>query len=277
MAQAPITGTFNTSDACEIGYTLYPCANPNAPRIALIHSLALDRSFWARVVAEIGDRAHCLTYDCRGHGKSGRQAITYTPELFARDLAELMDHVQWPAATVAGCSMGGCVAQAFATRYPQRTLGACFIDTTAWYGPEAPKQWRERAATAATKGFGALEQFQRSRWFGEAFTAAHRDKVDALIDVFLANDAACYRSTCEMLGDADLRPLLSSIKAPTAVVVGEEDYAAPVSMAEALHAAIPHSTLTVLRGARHLAPVEQPAEISAIILELTRGVKERSQ
>jgi 3-oxoadipate enol-lactonase len=272
-----INATFTTSDKCEIGYTLYPCANRDAPRVALVHSLALDRTFWKRVIAEIGDRAHCLAYDCRGHGKSGRQATTYTPELFARDLAELMDHVQWPAAVVAGCSMGGCVAQAFAARYPQRTLGACFIDTTAWYGAEAPKQWRERAAAAATKGFGALEQFQRSRWFGEAFSNAHRGVVDELIRIFLANDAACYKSTCEMLGDADLRPLLPLIKAPTAVVVGEEDYAAPVSMAEALHAAIPQSTLTVLRGARHLAPVERPAEIGAIILELAAKAGDRVQ
>jgi len=263
-----ISANFETSDGCAIGYTLQRSANSNAPRVALIHSLALDRTFWNGVVAEIGERAHCLAYDCRGHGKSGKHAVTYTPDLFARDLAELMDHVQWPAAVVAGCSMGGCVAQAFAARYPRRTRGACFIDTTAWYGPEAPAKWRERGATAANKGFGALEQFQRSRWFGEAFSSAHRDTVDALINIFLANDAACYQSTCEMLGDADLRPLLPSIKAPTAVVVGEEDYAAPVSMAEALHAAIPHSTLTVLRGARHLAPVERPAEIAAIILEL---------
>src|SRR5208337_2839581 len=105
--------------------------------------------------------------------------------------------------------------------------------------------WRERAAAAATKGFGALEQFQRSRWFGEAFSNANRDIVDELIKIFLANDPACYQSTCEMLGDADLRPLAPLIKAPTAVMVGEEDYAAPVSMAEAINAAIPHSTLTV--------------------------------
>ncbi len=277
MTQHPIAGSFTTSDNCEIGYTLHPSAKAEAPRVVLIHSLALDRTFWTRVIAEIGDRAHCLAYDCRGHGKSGKPAITYTPGLFARDLAELMDHMQWPAATVAGCSMGGCVAQAFAARYPRRTLGACFIDTTAWYGPEAPKKWRERGATAANKGFGALEQFQRSRWFGEAFSNAHRDIVDALINIFLANDPACYRSTCEMLGDADLRPLLPLIEAPTAVVVGEEDYAAPVGMAEALHAAIPQSTLTVLRGARHLAPVERPQEIAGIVLELARQAKERSR
>ena len=34
--------------------------------------------------------------------------------VFARDLKELFDHLGWRNAAVAGCSMGGCVAQAFA-------------------------------------------------------------------------------------------------------------------------------------------------------------------
>jgi 3-oxoadipate enol-lactonase len=258
--------TFRTSDGCTISYTVYPA--PGKPRAALIHSLALDRSVWDGVVKELTGKAEILAYDCRGHGRSGRKAGIYTCELFARDLAELLDHLKWPAATIAGCSMGGCVAQAFAARYPQRTLGACFIDTTAWYGADAPKQWRERAATGRTKGLGALIDFQVTRWFSDGFRASHPDAVKALKDIFLANDIDCYQSTCSMLGETDLRPLLSSIKSPTAIVVGDEDYATTVDMAKALNAAIPQSRLTVLAGARHITPVERPHDIARQISDL---------
>ena len=100
-----IDGSFKTSDGCVIEYTRHvaPCAH--APRVALIHSLALDRSFWNGVVAELNAHAELLTYDCRGHGRSGRQATKFTAALFAQDLAELLDHVGWPEATIAGCSM----------------------------------------------------------------------------------------------------------------------------------------------------------------------------
>lgn len=266
-----VDGSFKTSDGCAIAYTLHPASTAGAPRIALIHSLALDRTFWDRVVAELGARAQVLTYDCRGHGRSARKPSTYTPELFARDLAELLDRVQWPAALIAGCSMGGCVAQAFAARYQQRTTGVCLIDTTAWYGREAPRQWRERAAIAQAKGLGALVDFQGTRWFGDQFRANNPDIVNALTRIFLANDVNCYTATCEMLGDADLRPLSSAIKAPTAIAVGEEDYATTVSMAESLHQAIPQSSLTVISGARHLTPAERPQEISALILNLAQA------
>jgi 3-oxoadipate enol-lactonase len=198
--------------------------------------------------------------------------MPYTATLFADDLAQLMEHVNWPAATVAGCSMGGCVAQAFAAIYPQHTQGACLIDTTAWYGADAPAKWRERAATAKDKGMGALIDFQLTRWFTDAWrtSAANSATIEALKQIFLANDVRCYERTCEMLGTDDLRALLASIKAPTAVVVGAEDYATPVSMAEALHQAIPQSTLTVIKQGRHITPVECPHEIAAELKKLIK-------
>jgi 3-oxoadipate enol-lactonase len=39
---------------------------------------------------------------------------------------------------------------------------------------------------------------------------------------------------------------------PTAIVVGEEDYATPIAMAQGLHKAIFGSTLTVISTGRHL-------------------------
>ena len=254
--------TFITNDGCAIAYTLHTHPDENAPRVALIHSLALDRSIWNGVVAELAPHASILTYDCRGHGRSSPVVMAYTAAQFASDLAQLMTHLDWHAATVAGCSMGGCVAQAFAAMYADRTHGVCMIDTTAWYGAEAPKQWRERAATAQARGMGALIDFQVTRWFTDSFRATHTAAVDALVRVFLANNVNCYQSTCEMLGNEDLRPLLASIKAPAAIVVGAEDYATPVSMAEALHKAIPQSTLTVIAKGRHITPAECPQDIA---------------
>jgi 3-oxoadipate enol-lactonase len=268
MSPQTQSGNFKTSDGCGIHYSLTAPPHPGTKRIALIHSLALDGSIWDGVVRELANDAEILTYDCRGHGKSERRAGSYTTELFARDLAELMDHVGWPAAVVAGCSMGGCVSQAFAGLHAGRVSALGLIDTTAWYGEDAPRKWLERAEMARTKGLAGMVEFQTTRWFGDNFRASHADQVRAMSDVFVANDVDCYAATCVMLGDADLRGFLPSVRVPVAVIVGEEDYATPVGMAEFLHKAIPGSTLTVLPRARHLAPAECPEQVAAQLLDL---------
>jgi 3-oxoadipate enol-lactonase len=276
VAVTASSGNAIAADGASIAYTLYAAereAGPAVrPRVALIHSLALDRSFWDGVVPLLTPRADVLAYDCRGHGKSAKVGMTYTPELFASDLASLLDHVSWPRAVIAGCSMGGCIAQAFAGVYPDRAQALAVMDSTAWYGATAAKDWRDRAATAATKGLAALIVFQATRWVSDSFREQHPDVMRKHMDVFLANDVDCYRATCEMLGDADLRHYQAAMRMPVSVIVGEEDYATPIAMSEQIHRALPHSTLSVLPKVRHLTPIECPDLIAEQILALLKQV-----
>ena len=263
MSVALKHASFTLSDGSTLAYTLRAAPTPGAPRVALIHSLALDRSVWDGVVERLEADADILTYDCRGHGLSDRRARAYTAELFARDLAELLDHVGWEQATIAGCSMGGCVALAFGGLYPQRTSALGLIDTTAWYGPKAAANFKERADAARAKGMAALFDFQSTRWFSDEFRAQHPEVLKRTLDVFVASDIDCYAATCQLLGDVDTRGHLPTFRMPVAIVVGEEDYATPVDMARELHSAIPQSTLTIIPKARHLTPIEFPDRIAS--------------
>jgi len=247
------------------GQTLVASLSGNATsphRVALVHSLAMGRGFWAPIVEEIGADAQVLTYDCRGHGESSCPPGPYTVRQFADDLADLLDHLGWARAVVAGASMGGTVALAFAAAYPDRTAGLGLFDTTAWYGEDAPLRWQERADKALAGGLQALVAFQKTRWFGDAFRTQHPAVVDACVSTFLRNDVAAYAAACRMLGEADLRAALPSLTMPVRIAVGDEDYATPPAMAEALHQAIPESALTIFKGARHLTPLELPGRLA---------------
>jgi 3-oxoadipate enol-lactonase len=268
---APTEGQAAARDGTRLAYSLYD-RGPSAPRITLVHSLAMDREFWRPVAERLARDASVLIYDARGHGRSDKPPGPYTVELFADDLADLLDHVGWDRSVVAGASMGGCIALAFAIAYPDRTSGLGLVDTTAWYGPEAPKAWAGRAAKAQTEGMAALLGFQTTRWFGDAFRERHPEVVQACVDKFLANDVPAYVETCRMLGAANKTASLGAVRAPTAVIVGDEDYATPVAMAETLHKGIAGSTLTVLKGARHLTPLEVPDRIAAEL----RGLLEKA-
>lgn len=264
--------TFQLSDGARLAYSLYPTPRPGAPRLVLIHSLALDRSVWDEVVPLLRDEAEILAYDCRGHGRSDRRATAFTAESFARDLAELLDHLGWQRALIAGCSMGGCVALAFCALYPARAAALGLIDTTAWYGPDAAARFRERAEAARTQGMRSLIDFQLTRWFSDDFRASRPDVLLRLSAVYVANDFDCYAASCALLGDVDVRAHLPGLPMPVSVVVGEDDYATPVAMARQLHEALPQSTLTVLPRARHLTPLERPDAIAGMLRGLVRQV-----
>lgn len=240
----------------------------------LIHSLALDRSVWDRLIPHLGAQADLLTYDCRGHGQSDRRAGRFTAELFAHDLAELLDHAGWENATIAGCSMGGCVALAFGGLYPARANALGLIDTTAWYGADAAVKFKERADAARAKGMAALFEFQSTRWFSDEFRASHPEVLQRVLAVFVATDLDCYAATCALLGDVDVRAHLRTFRMPVGIVVGEEDYATPVEMARQLHEAIPQSTLTILPRARHLTPIEHPDAIASELRALLARASE---
>jgi 3-oxoadipate enol-lactonase len=271
--------TFTTLDQTTIAFTRHAAPlddargkpRAGAPRLVLIHSLALDRHVWDGVVPLLAAQAEILTYDCRGHGQSDREAGRYTAESFADDLAQLLDHVGWDAAAVAGCSMGGCVALAFAGLHPSRVTALGLIDTTAWYGEDAPQAFRKRGEAAREKGMRELVGFQVTRWFSDTYAAGNPPPMQRAVETFVANDFDCYAATCALLGDADARKYLPSLRMPVAIVVGEEDYATPVAMAQFLHEQIPHSTLTVLPRARHLTPIEHPDAVAAAISGLLRA------
>lgn len=265
MSDHTKTEAFATaSDGTSIRYVVWSGASASH-RVVLIHALAMVAEFWEETVASLGPDWEVLAVDCRGHGASDKPAGPYSIELMADDVAAAMEHAGWDNAVVAGASMGGCVAMAVAARHPDRVAGLGLIDTTAWYGEDAATAWEERGQKAVDGGMGALIGFQKTRWFSDAFREANPNTVQRAIDVFVANDVAAYLETCRMLGRADMRPALASFAMPVSIMVGEEDYATPIAMSEALAAAIPGAQMRVVPNARHMTPNEVPWIVAEVI------------
>jgi 3-oxoadipate enol-lactonase len=253
-------------DGTRLNYHLV--SGKKSGRFVLVHSLAMDSTFWAPVAEYLREEGDVLLYDCRGHGQSDKPAGPYSVELFADDLSDLLAKVGWSKAIVAGASMGGCVTLAFASAYPEKIGGLGLVDTTAWYGEKAKTDWEVRAQKAVAEGLSSLVEFQSTRWFSDGFRRDHAEILDESIKVFLANDVRAYAETCRMLGSCDMRAALPRINAKTRIAVGAEDYATPIAMAEAMAAAIPGATFEVIPGVRHLTPLECPDKIARVLASL---------
>jgi len=269
-----INDSIRAKDGEPISYSLYHSSKISNRRLVLVHSLAMDSSFWSKNIPALVECANVLTIDCRGHGNSSKSINKYSIESFASDIEDVLNYLQWDDAVIVGASMGGSVSLAFAIAYPKRTKGLGLIDTTAWYGADAPQKWAERASKAANEGLSALIGFQKTRWFTESFIEKHPEEVARLVSTFLANDVKCFEQTCTMLGAFDVRSSLKDINLPTTIIVGEEDFATPVEMSQQMHANIKNSSLKIIPKARHLTPIECSSEINTSLQTLLKKAYE---
>lgn len=267
-----ISGCANARDGAAIQYTVHGDPGSGLPRLALVHTLGLGEFVWDGVVERLTDRAVVLTYDCRGHGASSKlgklpakMPAPYSVEQFGHDLEDLLSHVGWTKAHVAGASMGGCVALQIAISRPDLVQSLGLVDTTAWFGANAPEAWESRAKQAEEKGMASLVEFQRARWFTETFQAERADTVARSLAAFVANDVQSFAASCRMLGAVDLRSQLPALRLPAGVIVGENDGATPPDMSREMARLIPGATLEIIPQARHLSFIECP-EITADLL-----------
>jgi pimeloyl-ACP methyl ester carboxylesterase len=63
---------------------------------------------------------------------------------------------------------------------------------------------------------------------------------------------------------------VSNIRAPTLIVWGERDKLVPARLAPLWQAAIPHSRLEIVAGARHVPMFEQPSAFAEVLLDFLR-------
>ena len=242
-------------------------AAADGPAVVLLHSLAMDRTIWDGHVAELAGRFPIVRCDLPGHGESA-PIDDVSVEDMADQVAALLDEQPWSRYVVVGLSLGGCVAQSLVARRPDLVAALGLVDTTAWYGADAPAKWEERALRAIDDGMGSLSQFQLDRWFSPEFRTEHPEVGERLLSIFRANDVQAYADTCRAMGRFDGRSALESVAVPTSILVGELDPATPVASAQVLHDGIAGSTLRILPGAMHMSPLEQPESLVVAIAEL---------
>src|ERR1051326_4215811 len=92
--------------------------------LLLIHGYPFDHTMWFSTIASLGANARVIAPDLPGFGKNPvRQEAKPSMGGYAEYLAHLLDENQERTIIIAGMSMGGYVALAFAEKYPNRVLG----------------------------------------------------------------------------------------------------------------------------------------------------------
>lgn len=116
-------------DGVRIAYRVSPARIPSGPPIVLLHGLASNLTRWSEFIEQTSlVREHDLIrLDLRGHGDSPTRGPIKL-ELWADDLAALLDQEGHSKALLVGHSLGAQLALHFAGRHPQRAAGLVLID-----------------------------------------------------------------------------------------------------------------------------------------------------
>jgi pimeloyl-ACP methyl ester carboxylesterase len=133
--------------------------------------------------------------------------------------------------------------------------------------------WLDRVALVRAGGMAAISEMVPPRWFTPGFLAREPAAVSRVMDTLLGTEPEGYAGCGEAIAGMDLRPLLGSVSAPTLVIAGAEDQAAPPWQAAVTASGITGSRLRVIRGTSHLAPYQTPGPVTEAILgHLNRAI-----
>ncbi len=253
----------------EIGNTrLHIRQRGQGPVALFVHGFPLDSTMWIDQINDLADSRRCIALDLRGFGRSTpTTGEPLTMEQHAADVAAVLDLVSEEQADIVGLSMGGYVALAFAELYPDRLRSLALIDTKSAADSEEGKAGRDAAAERLlTDGRSAMAETMEVALLGPEASPAARARVRTMIE------GCAYETIIGALAGMRDRPdrthVLSSINAPSAVMVGEFDAVTPPEEAEQMAEAIDGAVLTVVPGAGHMTPIEQPAAVNEALRSL---------
>jgi 3-oxoadipate enol-lactonase len=260
-------------DASVDGIRLrYELAGAAGPLVVLTHGLGGRLEFFAPHVEALARHHRVLRWDLRGAGQSEKPAGPYSPELFARDLAGLLDHLGERVAYVVGHSGGGVVAQRFGLDHPDRTLGLVLASTSSEVGEKATAAWNRLADTVEQRGFGSDDRAPDPRGFGPAFAAAHPGVVRRLAEETRANDPRAYAASARAFGAYNWTDRLGDLRAPTLILQGLADQMTPPGGSVILSRRIPRSRLVMVPDAGHNLPIEMPDLFTTAIVAFLGGL-----
>jgi pimeloyl-ACP methyl ester carboxylesterase len=225
----------------------------NKTSLILLPGLLCDEALWAHQVETLAGIADITVADMTRDDTVGGMAervLAAAPAKFS----------------LAGLSMGGYVAQEIMRRAPGRVERLALLDTSA--NADTPDRKKQRKGFIAQLGLGGFQGVT-----GKLLPyLIHKDRLedDALVSVIKASAQnlgpdAFIRQQHAIMSRPDGLKDLKSVTCPTLVLCGRQDALTPLAQHEEMAAVIPNARLVVIEDCGHLAPMERPRAVSAVM------------
>jgi len=238
----------------ELAYIRHGKGTP----LVLLHGYPIDHHVWDRIIPFLENAFDLIIPDLRGFGQSTTIDTPYTMDDFASDIAGLLDHLGISKTAIAGHSMGGYVALAFARLYPERVSGLGLIASQLLADPPDRKDGRYKSAEdVANNGIMGVVDAMTTK-----FTADEQLRDFVRTSMQKQQPAAYIGALKAMAERQDATPLLSSVNYPVVLIHGDSDVLIPIQRAREVKAILASALLVEIAGAGHL-PMMDAVELTA--------------
>lgn len=262
------------------GTSLFYQVTGTGEPIVLIPGLGTTHMFFAGVVPALARQYQVIGLDLRGVGQSAKPRQTYSMELWADDIAAVLDHLNIPRAHILGSSLGGCVAVAFADRHLARTGSLILAATFSEIDRMLELNYRTRIALIEKVGMTQLlADFAKTALFGRSFYETEKGRAAAAntLTMIQQNEQEMYiehlravlrYGRCEpgQENEAKYTAKLAKMDCPALVMCGDEDVLTVPKFSKIMAAHLPRAELVIQSGSGHVNLVEKPEESAQLVL-----------
>jgi 3-oxoadipate enol-lactonase len=237
--------------------------------LLLIHAGIADSRMWEPQAKAWVNQFDMIRPDLRGFGDSELPPAPYSNRA---DLIGLLDHLGVDRAHVIGCSMGGTVAIDLALEHPERVERLVLV---------AGGVSGSNLGEADSALFGDIEAADKA---GD-LDAVNRAEVRLWVDGPRRPEGSAPAAVRDLVLDMNGRSLhtdwaaaehqsldppaigrLGDIKAPTLVIVGDEDLPHASANADVIISKVPGARRASIKDAAHLPSLERPDEFNRLVL-----------
>jgi 3-oxoadipate enol-lactonase len=241
----------------------------DAPVLVLGNPIGTTRDVWAHQVPVLSRYFQVIRYEHRGHGAPGAQSPApqgpYSIAELGTDVLLTLNYLGIERFAFAGVSLGGMTGLWLAANAPERVTSLGVLCAALTPMPDV-QSWHDRAALVRGAGMDPLAEVAVPRWFTPEFMAREPQAVETVTAMLTGTSPEGYAGCAEAIAELDLRPQLPAVHAPTLVVAGELDVAAPPPVGAYTARGIAGARLSVIRNASHFAHYEKPGPVTDALL-----------